>query len=119
MTQEQTNLHAAVERSPARGDAQGPDTSRPVHVVTLITAMPLIGALAALMVWWMGGTGWQIALSVLASWLLIQLFYAAQLAFYATRRTASEPAQLIRPRHAEGTVPRAEIDHEGPARKHR
>ncbi|WP_156417974.1 hypothetical protein [Aureimonas sp. AU4] len=48
--------------------------------MTLLAAMPLIGILAALVTWLLGASGWQIGLSVLASWLLIQLIYAGQVA---------------------------------------
>ncbi len=80
MNQDSTRSVTGVGRAGlSRADrrvAQG----RPVHVMTLLAAMPLIGILAALVTWLLGASGWQIGLSVLASWLLIQLIYAGQVA---------------------------------------
>lgn len=50
-----------------------------LHVVLLLVALPSIGALAALMVWSMGGTAWQIAGAAFGAWLVVQMVYATQL----------------------------------------
>lgn len=83
-----------VESDRVARDHAGVAASRPVHVLTLLVSMPIIGALAALIVWMLGGSGWHIILSVLASWLLIQMIYAGQVAYYAVRagRMPVQPA---------------------------
>jgi hypothetical protein len=104
MNQDSTRSVTGVGRAGlARADrrvAQG----RPVHVMTLLAAMPLIGILAALMTWLLGASGWQIGLSVLASWLLIQLIYAGQVAYYAARSNSELQTDWAEPRslHSNG-----------------
>ncbi|MBB3950922.1 hypothetical protein [Aureimonas jatrophae] len=95
MSQDSTSLVTEPSRARFHAVADRSSAGRPVHVVTLLVAMPVIGALAAATAWALGGTGWQMGLSVLASWFLIQLIYAAQIAFYATKSRYIQSVERI------------------------